>query len=197
MSKNYPPQILLVYGTRFGSTEEIALQLSRYLQMSNVKVNLVNAKKAKKYDFDNYRGVLMISSIKLGKWTKGMRKFVKRHKNQITEHKDKVFAMVSSGYAADPTRYESVKKEYLEDFFKKMKVPYINSEIIGGVLDFGNPSRHGYTQKILLKTIIKADKSFTPEVNLEEVNDYRDWEKVNKFANEFLTTLQLKSKVKH
>ena len=67
-----PKNVLIAYGTRYGSTEEISIKFKQTLEEHRYKVDLINLKAKTKTipNIANYSGVLIGSGIRIGKWTK-------------------------------------------------------------------------------------------------------------------------------
>ena len=65
-------KVLIVYGSRFGSTEEISINFKQTLEDSGFIVDLINlkSKNNKIPNIDNYSGVLIGSGIHIARWTK-------------------------------------------------------------------------------------------------------------------------------
>ena len=66
---------LVVYGTRYGTAKEIAEEIAKTLKNENVDVSLFNAKQIKDHGISAYDLIIVGSGIKMGKWTKGIKKF--------------------------------------------------------------------------------------------------------------------------
>lgn len=67
------PKVLIAYGSRFGSTEEISIKISHTLEEQEIETHLLDLKKVKAKDWPSleaFDGVLVGSGIRIGKWTK-------------------------------------------------------------------------------------------------------------------------------
>ena len=60
-------RVLIAYGSRYGSTEEIANKISEYLEEMNVESTVINLKKIKQPKLTEYDGVIVGSGIKISK----------------------------------------------------------------------------------------------------------------------------------
>ena len=109
--------ILIAYGTRFGSTQEVAQEIAKTLQSKNLTVELLNLKKVKEKawpSIEPFHGIIVGSSIKMGRWMNEPERFLKKYV-QLFRQKEKVLGIfVSSGYAAIPERKPKVIQEYLK-----------------------------------------------------------------------------------
>jgi menaquinone-dependent protoporphyrinogen oxidase len=78
---------LVVYGTRYGTANEIAEEIFRILMDGNVDVKLFNAKEIKDHDISTYDLIVVGSGIKMGKWTKESKNFLKNNQNILSNKK--------------------------------------------------------------------------------------------------------------
>ena len=72
-------KVLIVYGTRYGSTAEIAKELAILMENQGIATQIVNLKEVKRKSWpliDEYDGILVGSSIKIGRWMKEPKKFL-------------------------------------------------------------------------------------------------------------------------
>lgn len=94
--------VLIAYGTRFGSTEEISREIAKILESKRLVTQLLDLKSTKEKDWvslESFDGVLVGSGIKIGKWMKEPKKFLKNHREEFKKRKKILGLFVSSGYA--------------------------------------------------------------------------------------------------
>ncbi|MHA2226872.1 MAG: flavodoxin domain-containing protein [Candidatus Hodarchaeales archaeon] len=116
-------KVLIAYGSRFGSTEEISQEIAEVLKKKGIAVTLFNLRLMKNSDshLQEYDGLLVGSGIKMGKWTKETRKFLINNSEKIRKMRTKgVF--ISSGWISFPSKREQAKKDYLEDVIKSLDI---------------------------------------------------------------------------
>lgn len=177
---------LIAYGTRYGATQGIAERMSEWLHENNIDSDIINVKKDQWPELSQYNGLILGSGIKIGQWTKEIKKFIKKNKEEInTFNGPKVF-FVSSGYAAIPERYQEIKEEYCKKALEDIGANIDNYEAFGGVMNMSPDSPVGWLDKKILKVAGKESPNFDPK----GINDYRDWNKIEKFTKEFIQTLQ-------
>ncbi len=186
MSKN----VLIAYGTRYGSTEEISINFKQTLEENGVTVDLINLKaKPKKIpDIANYSGVLIGSGIRIGKWTKEAKKFLKTNVKAINDNKILVGIFLSSGEASDPDKKPEAVEKYLVKVFQEIGLDlggHVLYDAFGGVLDLTDASKLGWVNKKILKMAASKD----PMVELNERNDHRDWDQINTFLENFIAKI--------
>jgi len=184
-------KILISYGTRYGDTEGVAGKIAELARENGLQAEVYNLKDLpndKIPDFSNYDGILIGSSIRIGQWTKGVKKFVGNNKDQLNSFKGKKGFYVCSAYAADPDSYDRVKVEYTKDACEKLGVEKLDLyDAFGGLMDFSETSRMGWLDKKLLKVAAKVASGEKAED--DSYSDLRDWEQIENFALEFFKIL--------
>ena len=182
-------KVLLVYGTRYGSAEEISEKMADLLREKGAEVDIFNLKTTPEKEipaFNNYDGILVGTGIKMGQWTKEVKDFVTAKKEELNSFKGHRGFFVSSGYAADPEMYEKVKIKYTKDALDKIGVKIDYFDAFGGLMDFTKSSRMSWLDKKILKSVAKND----PKINLNGWSDLRDWQQIEKFILGFIDFLQ-------
>jgi len=187
MSKN----VLIAYGTRFGSTEEISIKFKQTLEENGFIVDLVNlkAKTKKIHNIDNYSGVLIGSGIRIARWTKEAKHFLKTNVKAINDNKIIVGIFLSSGEASDPGKKSEAIEKYLVKVFKELGLDigdHVLYDAFGGVFDLSETSKLSWLNRRMLKTVAQND----PNIELNERKDYRDWDQINKFLENFISRIQ-------
>ncbi|MHA2298879.1 MAG: flavodoxin domain-containing protein [Candidatus Hodarchaeales archaeon] len=181
-------RVLIAYGTRFGSTEEISSKFAEIMRNQGLDTTVINVKRDKWPPLDLFDAVLIGSSIKIGRWTKEAKKFFKKHVKALKE-KSFLAVFVSSGEASYPEKYQEAKEKYVEKIiadlgFDLNKVMY---EAFGGVFDLSNTSKMGWLEKKFSNMAARDDESSNLTEN--EYNDLRDWDQIHSFANEATTRI--------
>ena len=179
---------LIAYGTRYGATQGIAERMSEWLRQSNIDSDIINVKRDQWPKLAQYDGLILASGIKIGQWTKEMKNFIRKKKEEINAFNGPKIFFVSSGYAAIPERYQEIKEEYCKKALENLGVlvDSVNYEAFGGVMDASPDSPVGWLDKKMLKIAGKTSPKFDPN----GVNDYRDWNEIEKFTKGFVQALQ-------
>jgi len=184
-------KILIFYGTRFGATEGVAGKMAELARENGIQAEVLNLKDLPQDripDFTDYDGLMIGSSIKIGQWTKDVKKFVSNYKDQLNAFKGKKGFFVSSAYAADPESYQRVKTEYTLDACNKLGVEKLDLfDAFGGLMDFTETSKMGWLDKKLLKVAAKVASGEKAED--DSYNDVRDWDQIEKFTLDFFKKL--------
>lgn len=182
-------KVLIAYGTRYGSTEEVSQEIAKMLENKGMEVQLLDLKKTKSKKWPSiepFDGILVGSSIKIMKWMKEPQAFLKKHKEEL-QKKEKVLGIfISSGTAAVPEKREYARTEWIEKVLNKMGVEADIYDAFGGVFDFSESSRMGGMEKRMLKMAAKdMSKDLGIELDKNSKNDLRDWEQIRSFTEKF------------
>jgi menaquinone-dependent protoporphyrinogen oxidase len=187
-------KILIAYGTRFGSTEEISQEIGKILEKEGLEVQLVDLKKTKAKNWPSlepFDGVLVGSGIRIFKWVNEPQEFLKKHKVEI-QKKDKILGMfVSCGTASIPENCEKAKSDYLEKVMAKIGIEADIYDAFGGVYDLSESSRMGGIDKRMIRMGLKdMSKKYGTKIDENGKNDFRDWEQIQNFARKFATLVK-------
>ena len=182
-------KILIAYGTRYGSTEEISQEIVKTISERGLEAELFNLRIGKSKNWpqlDDFDGVIIGTSLKINAWKKQVKSFLAKNKIKF---KNKKFGVFTCGAYAigEPS-------EAKEDIAKRLMKNYeLESEIydaFGGVLDFSEDSKIGKAGKLALKAAALAlTKEKGLKIDTNERNDFRDWDKIRSFAEKFADIL--------
>ncbi|MFX1539085.1 MAG: flavodoxin domain-containing protein [Promethearchaeota archaeon] len=181
-------RVLIVYGTRFGSTEEISIKFAEIMRNQGLDTTVIDVKKDKWPPLDQFDAVLIGSSIKMGRWTKEAKNFFKKYANHLKE-KPFLAVFVSSGEASYPEKYQEAKEKYVQKIITSLgfDLNKVMHEAFGGVFDLSNTSKIGWLEKKFANMSARDDKSSNLTEN--DYNDLRDWDQIYSFANESNTRI--------
>ena len=179
-------RILVAYGTRYGATQGIAEKMVEWLKENAIDSDIINVKTDQWPNLNQYNGLIAGSGIRIGRWTKELKNFMKKQKEEINALDGPKFFFVSSGYAAIPERYQEIREEYCKKELDNLGVTVDNYEAFGGLMNVSPDSPVGWLDKRMLKIAGKASPDFDPN----GVNDYRDWKKIEAFTKDFIRILK-------
>lgn len=167
-------KVLVCYGTRYGSTAEVAAEIGRTIQEWGVAADVVDLKKGKVQP-SGYDLVVIGSGIQAGKWTKEALGFITRHKDALAETRVALFVVCAS--AGSPDKCSFAQTEYLDKIAASFPfLDVVTTGLFGGVFDF---KKYSAPVRMLVKSIVKKQ---TPDGNVPEKIDMRDWDKVRAWA---------------
>ncbi|MFW9800893.1 MAG: flavodoxin domain-containing protein [Candidatus Thorarchaeota archaeon] len=116
-------RVLVCYGSRYGSTAEVAQEMENVIKEHGGYVDLVDLRRGKKtQDLQSYDLVVIGSGIQAGRWTKEPLELIKKNLESLS--KTRVALFVLSGYATDPKNYEMVQREYLDKVVEEILSEY-------------------------------------------------------------------------
>lgn len=180
-------KVLIAYGTWFGSTGEIATEMSSVLNKEGVETVVVNLCDTDSKDWpevSRFDGVLVGSGIKVSEWTKEPLEFMKKHKNDLNKGDIQFGMYVCSAMSIVNPEYAN--KTYLEEVACEIGVKADINMSMPGVIDLSKADNLGFFDKMALKSITKgAKKGKGVKIKNKEKNDFRDWEQIRIFAKDF------------
>ncbi len=184
-------RVLIAYGSRFGTTEEISINFKQTLEKKGFLVDLINLKSKtnKISNINNYSGVLIGSGIRVTRWTKEAKNFLRTNINDINENKILVGIFLSSGEASDPKERPDIVEKYLVKIFKELGLDLGNHvlyDAFGGVFDLSKTTKLSWINRKMLKMVAKDD----PNIELNKRKDLRDWDQINKFIDNFVSRIK-------
>jgi menaquinone-dependent protoporphyrinogen oxidase len=178
------PRVLVAYGSRYGTSEEIASRIASVLEEQGIDVDLKDLRSRPAIDLGNYDGVIVGSGIKVGRWTKEAEQLLKELAGAPSDVKIGVFVSCLQVL----TNPEGTHSSYLDEKLKKMGVGADIGEAFPGKIDFSSGSRMGMLDKKMVSVAAKEmEQKSGIEIDRKGVNDFRDWEAIDTFARTFAT----------
>ena len=174
---------LVIYGTRFGSTKEIAEFIVKTIQDQNQKADLFDTEKPPQ-NIDKYDLVIIGSGIQIGKWTNDVLNFLKKNQKQLKKKKTALF--VSCAFAMYPEKQEESTQKFLVDVAEKYGLDPISIGLFGSCLDF--TGKKGLKYRLMVR-MMKEDLE-KMGVEYDETYEFRDWPKIKRWTEELVTHLQ-------
>lgn len=167
---------LIVYGTRWGSTTNIAQRIGETLKTCGYTVDVIDAKN-KTQEIDSYNLVIIGSSISMGKWTKEAKIFLKKNASKMKKKKTALF--VSCGLILRQGGLEKARKDYLQKMADKYNLNPVSLGAFGGFLDF--KTHHG----ILGDLFVNSSKKRLKEIGVDTSKsfDFRDWTEIETWTH--------------
>jgi len=182
-------KVLIVYGTRYGSTEEVSNKIMNTLKEKGIDTSIINSKDLiadNQTNLEEYNGIIIGSGIKVGQWTKETKTFMKNNLEFFNNSNIVFGVFVSSGLASNPKKILELKKEYIEDVINQYGITADLYDVFGGVLDLSKDSNIGFLGKKMIKMVSKED----PRVKANQRNDLRDWNRIMEFTENYVNLLK-------
>ena len=186
-------KILIAYGSRYGSTEEIAHSMAEILANAGLGTQLLDLRRTKQKDWPpltSFDGVLVGSGIKIGRWTKEVTVFLKTHADELKRLKPKglvVGVFVSCGMASTPGQQEEARRKYLKEVLTNIGIIDAVStyDAFGGVYHFSPSAPIGFLDKRMLSVAAKQMAKDGTPLTEGARNDLRDWDQIRTFTEHF------------
>ena len=175
-------KILVTYGTRYGSTKEIAQRVGEILTEEGNSVDVKRASKS--VGVDGYDMIVIGSGIQAGGWQKDAKNFIRLNSAALKWKKTALF--VSCGDANEPEKHDESYKKYLVDIAEKNGLSPVTYGFFGGTFDF--TGKKGFMYNMFMK-MVKGDFE-KKGIKTEGVYDFRDWNKITEWARELTNYVQ-------
>ena len=194
-----PKRVLIAYGSRYGSTEEIARAMVQIFEKEGLETQLLNLRHTKQKEWPplaSFDGILVGSGIKMFRWVGDATAFLKKHADELKALKAKglvVGVFVSCGSASTPEGHAGAKDRYVDKALTDLgiKADVDIYDAFGGVLDLSSSAPMDFLDKRMLGMAAKQMVKDTG-IQLTEGarNDLRDWDQIQTFAEHFAQLLK-------
>lgn len=180
-------KVLIAFATRYGGTALISQELAKEFEKLDLKSTVYDLKSDKSKNWpsiDEFDGIIVGSSIKIGRWMKEPQKFLKNNEKSLTK-KDKILGIfVSCGTALED--YNEAVEKYLVNFKEKKGIPADLYDTFGVIVDLTDPSNPGkFARPLLIDILNKHAESFGLKINENGRSDLINRERLQKFVNKF------------
>ncbi|UCH89986.1 MAG: flavodoxin domain-containing protein [Thermoplasmata archaeon] len=169
---------LVAYGTRYGSTTDIANKIGEILKKQGADVDIINLQKERIKDISHYDLIIIGSGIKMGSWTKKALGFLKKFESELAGKRVAFF--VSCMSAHHPDKREEASEKYLLGIARRYpRVKPFKYGLFGGLIDV---NRYGAGTRFIMKRFPEEFEKDGIDVN--KTNDFRNWDEIQKWAKE-------------
>ena len=167
--------ILIIYSTTDGHTKTICERIKKFLINGNF-VELLSLEDAKKVDLYNFEKIIIGASIRYGKHSKELYKFINLKKNILDQKKSAFFSV--NVVARKPEKNTAETNPYVSKFLKISKWKPNKVSVFAGKVDYPN---YGFFDKYIIKLIMFITNGPT---DTSQSYEFTDWSKVDEFAKE-------------
>ena len=168
--------VLIVYCSTDGHTKIICQRITNFLNEDNL-VKLLPLEDAKKIDLSNFEKIIIGASIRYGKHSKELYKFVNLNKNILDQKKSAFFSV--NVVARKPEKNTAETNPYINKFLKISKWKPDITRVFAGKVDYPN---YNFFDKYVIKFIMFITKGPT---DTSRSYEFTDWSKVDEFSKEF------------
>jgi menaquinone-dependent protoporphyrinogen oxidase len=180
-------KILMIYGTRYGSTREISEKIAEILREKQLELKLVNISEEDVPPLREYDGVLIGTGIRIGKWTKKIKKFVKKNLDNLNNRAFKLGFYISCGTASKKEKVQEAIENFLLKIAEELGLNLDIYDAFGGIYDLRENSPIGKIVRAALKAGLKEEEGW--ETVEDKLYDLRDWDQIKSFAEKFASLL--------
>jgi len=174
---------LVAYGTKWGSTAEVAKELASLLESKGCPADLLDLGKKPAADLDAYDLVVVGSGIAYGSWSKGALRFLEGNAGTLAKKKLAMFACCGD-LLFDPSKSDEYESRYLREVAEKHGLSPFSLGLFGGVIDF---DRYSFLVKGILSMRNAGKKDMMERgIDPEKPYDFRDWEKIRVWGGSLL-----------
>ncbi len=163
-------KILVAYGSKSGSTTEVAEFMASELVKKGLTVDLKPAKDVK--SVDEYKTVIVGGPIWAGSWPGPVTDFIKNNKEKLKEKKVAYFLTCLS-LTEDKEESRKAEEKYLEKE-RAMVEPVLEGRFAGKM----DSSKLNFFLKIMMKMMKAKDA------------DHRDWDKIKEWVTAVAENVQ-------
>jgi menaquinone-dependent protoporphyrinogen oxidase len=183
-------KVLILYGTRYGTTKGISEKLEKIVQERGFDTESYNLDEIKPKDIPplkEYNGIIIGTGIKIKRWTKAVKKFIKKRESELKKMQEKLGFYVCCGEASKKSDIDKAIEKYIISKFEDYGLNPVLKDAFGGAYDLTEGSAiSGMTRKIVIGILKEEEGIENPE---GKMHDYRDWEQIREFANNFVDIL--------
>jgi menaquinone-dependent protoporphyrinogen oxidase len=157
--------LLVAYGSKHGSTQEVAEAIARRLRKSGLEVELRSA--ADVADLTPYDGVVLGGALYFGRWHQDAVRFLAKHRRELAAQSPAIFALGPK--TADTQGLAESRAQLDKTLAKVPQVEPRSIAVFGGVVD---PPKLRFP------------------LNRMPASDARDWNAIDEWADDVATTLK-------
>ena len=169
-------KFLIIYSTTDGHTKKICQRIKNVLTDGNL-VELLSLEDSKKVDLSNFEKIIIGASIRYGKHSKELYKFINLNKNILNKKKSAFFSV--NVVARKPGKNTAETNPYINNFLRISKWTPNKISVFAGKVDYPN---YNFFDKYIIKFIMFITKGPT---DTSQSYEFTDWSKVDDFSKEF------------
>ena len=166
---------LIIYSSTDGHTKIICDRIKKTLEDRN-SVELVSLEDVKKIDLSKFEKIIIGASIRYGKHSKELYKFINVNKDILDKKKCAFFSV--NVVARKPEKNLAETNPYISKFLKISKWKPNKIGVFAGKVDYPN---YNFFDKYIIKFIMFITKGPT---DTSQSYEFTDWSKVDDFSKE-------------
>ena len=166
---------LIIYSSTDGHTKIICKRLTNFLKNRD-EIKVISLDDAKKFELSEFTKIIIGASIRYGRHSKELYKFINSNKD-ILNQKQSVFFSVNV-VARKPEKSIPETNPYIKKFLKISSWKPKKIGVFAGKVDYPN---YGFFDKYIIKLIMFITNGPT---DTSRSYEFTDWSKVDEFAKE-------------
>jgi menaquinone-dependent protoporphyrinogen IX oxidase len=174
-----PMKALVIYGTRWGGTVNVAQKIGDALKTEGCLVDVVDAKQSSQ-NVDSYDLIIIGSGVRADKWTKETLNFLGKNADSLRTKKTGLFVSCHMADRSEKEVRDKAKKLYLEQTAEQYGLKPVAFGFFGGFLDFSKS--HGLIVDVLIRVNGKSLRK--NGLDTRKVLDTRNWAAIEAWAHE-------------
>lgn len=178
-------RILIVYGTTEGFTEKVAKFLARTLETEGAHVRCLDVREVRPgMGFEDYCGIILGSSIHMGRHDRALIRFVERHRPALDSVPTAMFTVCMAA-ASDTEEAQRQVADYEATFRAASGLEPALYTTFAGALRY---TKYGFFKRFIMRSIAKRTGAGT---ETDRDHEYTDWAEVSRFGQAFAKKLGL------
>ena len=169
-------KFLIIYSSTDGHTKMICERIKNFLTDGNL-VELLSLEESKKVNLSSFEKIIIGASIRYGKHSKELYKFVNLNKNILDQKKSAFFSV--NVVARKPEKNSAETNPYINKFLRISKWKPNKISVFAGKVDYPN---YNFFDKYIIKFIMFITGGPT---DTSQSYEFTDWTKVDDFSKEF------------
>ena len=166
---------LIIYSSTDGHTKTICKRISNFLNTKN-EIKVISLDEATKIDLSVFNKIIIGASIRYGKHSAKLYKFIEINKS-LLDQKQSIFFSVNV-VARKPEKNTPETNPYIKKFLKISNWKPKKIGVFAGRVDYPN---YGFFDKYVIKFIMFLTNGPT---DTSQSYEFTDWSKVDQFARE-------------
>lgn len=177
--------MLVVYGSRFGRSEEIARTMGSVFDNSEWDVEYAELTKKTAPDSERHQAFVLVTSVRYGYFDKNAYRFIDKYRGWL-ESVPTLLGTVSLT-ARNPEKRDPQVHSYTKKFLEKSEWKPTTISVLPGALEY---SRYNFFDKKMIQLIMRITQG--PTDPSQDV-DYTDWDEVRQIARDFVAGINTSS----
>ena len=166
---------LIIYSSTDGQTKIICEKIKSFSKNSE-SVKLISLEEASDFNLQSYEDIIIGASIRYGKHSKNLYKFISSNKETLEKKRSAFFSV--NVVARKPEKNTPETNPYMKKFLKISNWKPDKLGVFAGKVNYPN---YGFFDKYIIRLIMFITKGPTDTTKSFE---FTDWSKVEDFAKE-------------